>query len=324
MRERGPCEDTPRDVTVDTDRVRALLEDAPLFSRLPARARAALLQGAVVRELSTDTRLLTAGRVNASLFIVLEGAVDVHLPGVDTPHVRLGRGECVGELSLIDGQPISADVVASMPATLLELSHEQVWFLIESSATFARNLLRVLAGRVRHDHAVLAESSGARRHYERLSTVDGLTTLHNRRWFDTMFPAHVTRLQQHGRPGALLMADVDRFKVINDEHGHAAGDAALRRIAGALVAGLRPGDLLARFGGEEFVALLGNTSEKNALEIAERLRRFVSAPAGDAPLCTISIGVAAIRGGDTFEALVTRADEALFRAKEAGRNRVSR
>jgi diguanylate cyclase (GGDEF)-like protein len=122
----------------------------------------------------------------------------------------------------------------------------------------------------------------------------------------------------------LLMADVDRFKVINDGHGHAAGDAALRRIAGALVAGLRPGDLLARFGGEEFVALLGNTSEQNAMKIAERLRRLVSAPTADAPVCTISIGVAAICAGETFEALVTRADEALFRAKEAGRNRVSR
>jgi diguanylate cyclase (GGDEF)-like protein len=211
------------------------------------------------------------------------------------------------------------------PTTLLELDHVQVWSLIDSSATFARNLLRVLAGRVRHDHTVLAETSDERRRFERLSMVDGLTTLHNRRWFDEMFPLQVVRLLREGRHGALLMADADRFKDLNDRHGHAVGDAALRRIGKAILSGLRPGDLLARYGGEEFAVLIADVDEAAAVEVADRLRRQVSESASDgAPQITLSVGVAGITPHEPFEALVGRADAALFRAKQAGRDRASR
>ena len=300
------------------------LDASPLLAKLTPRIRTSLIDASTTRRLAAGDRLLVTGEFNASLFIVAEGAVDVLLPGVDTPHVRLGPGECVGELSLIDGHPVSADVIAVDATMLLQLDHDRVWDLIESSAVFARNLLRVLAGRVRHDHAVLAESSDERRRFERLSMVDGLTTLHNRRWFDEVFPLHVGRLMTEGRGGALLMADVDRFKDLNDALGHAVGDAALRRIAKALTAGLRPGDLLARYGGEEFAVLVSDVDTTAAADVAERLRQQVGERAGDdAPTCTLSVGVAALRLGESFDALVTRADAALFRAKQSGRDRVS-
>lgn len=299
------------------------LATTPLFARLPPRVRGEVVERGVVRHLSSGDCLLKAGSANASLFIVVDGAVDVLLPGVDTALVRLGPGECVGELSLIDGQAVSADVVAAAPTAVLELAQDDVWALIDASATFARNLLRVLAGRVRHDQTVLAESSGATRHYERLSMVDSLTTLHNRRWFDTMFPLHAARLQQEGRPGALLMVDVDHFKALNDAYGHAVGDAVLRRIGTALATGLRPGDLLARFGGEEFSALVADIDGRAVHDVAERLRHLVATPSDDLPPCTVSVGVAAVRAGEGFDGLVRRADAALFRAKAAGRDRTS-
>jgi diguanylate cyclase (GGDEF)-like protein len=299
------------------------LAATPLFARLPPRVRGEIVERGVVRHLSSGDRLLAAGTTNASLFIVVDGEVDVLLAGVDTALVRLGPGECVGELSLIDGQAVSADVVAAAPTTVLELAQDDVWALIDASATFARSLLRVLAGRVRHDQTVLAESSGARRHYERLSMLDSLTTLHNRRWFDTMFPLHVARLQQERRPGALLMVDVDHFKTLNDAYGHAVGDAVLRRIGTALATGLRPGDLLARFGGEEFSALVADVDGRAVQDVAERLRHLVAVPSDDLPSCAVSVGVAAVRTGEAFDALVRRADAALFRAKQGGRNRVS-
>ena len=306
------------------DRALPTFDTSPLFARLTPRIRTALIDASTTRRLAAGDRLLVTGEFNASLFIVVEGAVYVLLPGLDTPHVRLGPGECVGELSLIDGHPVSADVVAADATTLLQLDHDRVWDVIESSAAFARNLLRVLAGRVRHDHSVLAEASDERRRFERLSMVDGLTTLHNRRWFDEVFPLHVGRLLTEGRGGALLMADVDRFKDLNDAHGHAVGDAALRRIAVALTAGLRPGDLLARYGGEEFVVLVSDVDTAAAADVAERLRQQVHDRAsGDAPSCTLSVGVASLRAGEPFDALVTRADAALFRAKQTGRDRVS-
>ncbi len=307
-----------------TDRTLAMLESSALFDRLTSRTKLALLSAASTRRLAPGERALVTGELNTSLYVISEGVMDVVLPGIDVPHVRLGPGECLGELSLLDGKPISADVVAVEATVLLELDHLQVWSLIDSSATFARNLLRVLAGRVRHDHAALAEASGERRRFERLSMVDGLTTLHNRRWFDEMFPLQVVRLLREGRRGALIMADADRFKDLNDRHGHAVGDAALRRIGKAILAGLRPGDLLARYGGEEFAALVADADEDAAMDIADRLRREVSASASEgAPQCTMSLGVAQIASHEPFEALVKRADAALFRAKQAGRNRVS-
>lgn len=300
-----------------------LLAATPLFSKLPARARRAVVERGVARQLAPGHRLLDAGAANRALFIVVDGGVDVLLPGTDAPHVHLGPGECVGELSLIDGKPVSADVVAAVPTTVLELSEDHVWALIDSSAVFARNLLRILAGRVRHDHTVLAESSGARRHFERLSLVDSLTGLHNRRWFDTMFPLQAARLQQEGRPGALLMVDVDGFKTLNDVHGHDVGDRVLRRLGATLTAGLRPGDLLARYGGEEFVVLVADVDDRAAREVAERLRQLVAVPPSDMPACTVSLGVAAVKVGEPFDALIRRADTALFRAKHGGRNLVS-
>ncbi|MCC6988997.1 MAG: GGDEF domain-containing protein [Acidobacteria bacterium] len=305
-------------------RAHPALDASPLFIKLTPRIRTVIVDASTTRRRAPGDRLLVTGEFNSSLFIIVEGAVDVLLPGVESPHVRLGPGECVGELSLIDGHPVSADVIAADATVLLQLAHDRVWALIESSAAFARNLLRVLAGRVRHDHAVLAESSDERRRFERLSMVDGLTTLHNRRWFDEVFPLHIGRLHTEGRGGALLMADVDRFKDLNDRHGHAVGDAALRRIAKALTVGLRPGDLLARYGGEEFAVLVSDVDVTAAAEVAERLRRQVAARAAeDAPPCSLSVGIATLRAGEPFAELVARADAALFRAKQAGRDRVS-
>lgn len=304
-----------------TDRTLELLDTSVLFDRLTPRLKQAVVSSASTRRLATGERLLVTGELNTSLFVILDGAVDVILPGIDAPHVRLSQGQCLGELSLLDGQPVSADVIAIEPTTLLALDEAQVWSLIDSSATFARNLLRMLAGRVRHDHTVLAAASNERQRFERLSMVDGLTTLHNRRWFDEMFPLHVSRLLREGRHGTLLMADADRFKDLNDRYGHAVGDAALRRIGKAILAGLRPGDLLARYGGEEFAVLLADVDANASVEVADRLRRRVSESASDgAPVCTLSVGVATIKPHESFAELVGRADAALFRAKEAGRD----
>jgi diguanylate cyclase (GGDEF)-like protein len=307
-----------------TDRTSDLIGDSPLFDKLPPRIRQQLVQQGATRQVAAGERILVVGELNTSLRIVLDGAVEVVLPGIDAPRVRLGRGECVGELSVIDGRPVSADVVAAEPTRLLELDYVQVWSMVDASATFARNLLRVLAGRVRHDHTILTSASDERRRFERLSMIDGLTTLHNRRWFDEMFPLQLARLVREGRKGAIFMADVDNFKRLNDRQGHAVGDAVLRRIGRVLLAGLRPGDMLARYGGEEFALLVGDVGVDVALEVADRLRRAVAASAADgSSVCTLSVGVADVRADETFEALVTRADAALFRAKEAGRNRVS-
>jgi diguanylate cyclase (GGDEF)-like protein len=164
----------------------------------------------------------------------------------------------------------------------------------------------------------------------RLATRDTLTTLANRRGLET----HLRRVLRRPRAGMLsaLLVDIDHFKQYNDHYGHQQGDVCLQRVASAL-AGVptRSGDMVARFGGEEFVIILPGTDEPSAAAMAERVRRAVSAleiPHADspvAPVVTVSVGVATMAqdaAGDGT-ALIEAADAALYRAKAAGRNRVA-
>ncbi|HYG89736.1 MAG TPA: sensor domain-containing diguanylate cyclase [Azospirillum sp.] len=162
-----------------------------------------------------------------------------------------------------------------------------------------------------------------------IATVDPLTGAWNRRHFLELANRELERARRHHRPLCVLMLDVDHFKRINDTYGHAIGDAALVALVAACRGALRGSDLLGRLGGEEFAVLLPETDAKNACEVAERLRYAISAialplPAGLVGM-TASIGVAAADPADaSMERPLIRADEALYRAKAEGRNRVAR
>lgn len=161
----------------------------------------------------------------------------------------------------------------------------------------------------------------------RLSRVDPLTGALNRRGFDEAFvdnPADATEVDP-SRPVSVIMIDIDHFKSINDTHGHAVGDEVLRHVARLLSAGLRAGDAIVRWGGEEFVLVLPDVAGRAAARIAERARAAVErSPTRVAKGIgvTVSAGVASREAEEPFEQLIARADTALYRAKEAGRNRV--
>ncbi|HXF82358.1 MAG TPA: GGDEF domain-containing protein [bacterium] len=159
-----------------------------------------------------------------------------------------------------------------------------------------------------------------------LARTDPLTELHTRRHFIELAEREYARTRRYGRPLAALMLDVDHFKQINDRFGHGAGDAVLRTVAAQLRASLRDIDLVARYGGDEFIALLPESTVENALDIAERLRARVAAAAGGVGpqriAATVSVGVASADGTSNLEALLRRVDQALYQAKAAGRNTV--
>jgi diguanylate cyclase (GGDEF)-like protein len=165
---------------------------------------------------------------------------------------------------------------------------------------------------------------------QRLSDTDGLTGIGNRRAFDVTLAAEWARCAQEGTPLALLMFDVDRFKAFNDIYGHPSGDACLRLVGGILAGAVRHRrDFAGRFGGEEFVVLLPETDVTLASRIAERLCQEVSdahMPHQGSPFArvTVSAGVAAVipEADDSPDLLLARADKALYRAKQSGRNRV--
>ncbi|HEY3645478.1 MAG TPA: two-component regulator propeller domain-containing protein [Gammaproteobacteria bacterium] len=162
---------------------------------------------------------------------------------------------------------------------------------------------------------------------EKLATTDGLTRLHIRRSFLERAQGEFERSRRYQRPLSVLMLDVDHFKRVNDSYGHETGDRVLRVLADACRAGLRQQDLIGRYGGEEFVAALPETTAAVAQDTAERLRRAVeeltvNSPQGPVKL-TISIGVATLNAGTTsISGLINAADRALYEAKQKGRNRV--
>ena len=167
-------------------------------------------------------------------------------------------------------------------------------------------------------------AAGLERQLQELALRDPLTGAYNRRHMDRCLAEAIERLHRHGAPASLIVLDVDHFKRINDELGHAAGDQALRGVVAEVRARLRRLDSLFRSGGEEFLVLLPDTGLDGAAALAETLRASI---AGASLLperaLTISMGVGTLRAGEDADSWLRRCDHALYQAKSGGRNRVS-
>jgi len=168
------------------------------------------------------------------------------------------------------------------------------------------------------------------RRYQRkihaLATLDSLTELPNRRGFDLLAAQALHEAARETKPLTALMLDLDHFKRLNDTHGHLAGDEVLKGFAQVLQGCLRQADIICRWGGEEFVVLLKDTDSSNALHIAEKIRLHTEQRVfdyGGVPLrITTSVGLTGLQADDTLPGLIARADQALYRAKQSGRNRI--
>lgn len=166
-----------------------------------------------------------------------------------------------------------------------------------------------------------------RKRLEVMATVDHLTGLMNRQTFEMICERRLAAGAREGRPFSLVLADLDYFKQVNDRFGHLAGDRLLREVGGLLQANSRDGDVLCRWGGEEFLLLLDHCGAEEAERVAEALRRQLVGRefplAGRFQRITMSMGVTTYRPGDTLQAMVERADKALYISKDGGRNRVT-
>lgn len=202
------------------------------------------------------------------------------------------------------------------------------WYLSRVISLFGTGI--VLAAMMREMTLLYARVADLNERLEQMADTDGLTGLANRRHFNAMLDREWRRARRESDRMSLLMIDIDWFKGYNDHLGHLAGDECLRRVAGAIAASVhRPTDVAARYGGEEFAVILPNTDPAGALAVARRVLAAVAALAlpypGDARRrVSVSIGVATLQPGldDKDTSLIAASDEALYRAKEAGRNRV--
>ncbi len=220
-----------------------------------------------------------------------------------------------------DGGRVTAEDAGSTNGTLLNDEHMEGVAKLRNGDMLkvGRTIFKFIAG----------NNVEAAYHDEiyRLTTIDGLTQVFNRRYFEDAVERELSRSRRYTRSLSLVLIDLDHFKKINDNFGHLAGDAVLKSAAGVVKSKTRREDVFARYGGEEFALLLPEIDSKGAHALAEKVRRLIEKHRfefdGELIPVTISAGVATVhKKGETPDELVSRADEKLYLAKEGGRNRV--
>jgi diguanylate cyclase (GGDEF)-like protein len=196
-------------------------------------------------------------------------------------------------------------------------------FLTPHPVNYASAIVAITTSMLTLVGILLAHRDESARELERLATIDGLTGVFNRRaWLD-LARARFAASLRYGHTMAVLMIDIDHFKQINDAHGHDAGDRALGLVARELQSAARAGDIVGRYGGEEFCVLMAQADDEAARRFDRRMRRRLTELAlGELGFeIGYSAGVSRCREGDTLDAMLKRADAALYRAKDAGRAR---
>lgn len=303
--ERRRADDRAAALTERADRLRALLRTS--------REISATTDVDVIADVVERAARRLSGWSTAHVHLRLDGRVsqsddlqEVEATGI--PLVRSDRivvpmvvgGRVLGLLEAVDDETDLSSTGGGAPSDELV----EVLSMLANQAAAALDAATL--------NATLAEES----------RIDPLTTLRNRRSLDEDLATMLDRNDREGSPLCVVVIDIDRFKTVNDEHGHAVGDLVLARVAEATKSSLRGDDTAYRLGGEEFVVLLPKTSIPEASEVAERIRRAVAReePAGLA--ITVSAGVAARRSGERADELIARADASLYRAKAEGRDRV--
>ena len=325
---------------------RALVMRADLLAGVAPEAVHRWLTEAPVRWIQRGDILIHIGVAHNTLFILLSGELSVWLespsPAANAGPERaaaagarkqiacIGPGETAGEqslISLVDGQLPIAWAIANEDCYVLAVPSAMFWQSMQAEPKIALNLLRVLSARVHKANAGFSEALAQQQRLVQDAETDALTGLYNRRWMDRHYPRALLCKHSALRPASILMIDLDHFKRVNDEHGHAVGDQVLFQAARRIEFALRPGDLCARYGGEEFCVLLPAVDLSLATGIAQRIctavaRQPFALSSGATLPVSVSIGVACWNQQEPLDALLQAADGALYQAKRQGRNRV--
>lgn len=240
-------------------------------------------------------------------------------------------------MNIVDGAlgitaAFSGNLVDAEKKLTLAASRDQVKAIIETLVRSTHKMQetnRALEGRLKTSRQAVHSLQQNLETIRAESLTDPLTELGNRKYFDRAVADAVAASVSGGRPLSLLMFDIDHFKSFNDNYGHLTGDQVLRLVALSLKQTIKGQDIVARYGGEEFAVVLPNTGLRQALAVAENIRRAVmsrelkkKATGEILGRITISVGVAALQSDDDVYTLIERADLCLYAAKRNGRNRV--
>ena len=240
---------------------------------------------------------------------------------IDGESACLCHGQCPLAQTIADGQPREAEIY------LHHKAGHRVPVLVRVAPLVNPEGAVIGAIELFTDNSAKMAALNRVQDLEKVAFVDQLTGLPNRALTEITLRSRTDELTRYGWPFGVLFIDIDHFKSVNDRLGHEAGDAVLRAVANTLRGAARTFDLVGRWGGEEFVAILANTDEAKLLAIAERFRALVEASgvsAGGAEnVVTVSIGGTQAAVGDTVLTLIARADALMYASKQSGRNRIT-
>ena len=303
-----------------------LLQEIKIFQNTPLSIIYTHLENCELHSYSGNSLILSPHSNNQNMYAVISGGLSIHYHNVDSPSMtEIGVGETVGEISIFDGLKPTAFVKTTGETQLLVISSKTLWSMVDNSHEISRNLLHILSKRIRLGNETILSSLDLQRKHEREAQLDTLTGLHNRRWLDITLNKELDRCKENNGAFSVIMLDIDHFKNFNDLYGHQAGDQVLKQVAFAMKGNLRPNEIVARFGGEEFVILLPNTPAIIAEKIAERVRLGVAGcyyqdtESETKVAITISLGVAQF-DQNSQSTLINNADKAMYQAKNNGRN----
>ena len=303
---------------LDLDRLQRLTRDNPAQQRCVSRLR--LLVPSKLSELRQTVTLHNAGQSKTGLKIVRSDRGQQLMEDIRFQTAQMQKAQ----LSALTEQTAAMEAAAHLTLVSVSGALALVVALLGVAVWGVAALMTRQAEAEKRTRAVNAQLETVNAELEALATTDMLTGLRNRRAFEERLAEEFERAERHNTPLSLLLLDVDRFKQYNDTFGHLAGDDVLRTLGQVLRKAARGTDFPARYGGEEVVIILPQTSRSAALRAAERVRETVAAAPWERREVTASVGVSTLRPDMKSPAeLVEAADRALYASKAAGRNCVT-
>ena len=311
------------------------LQHVDIFSSLESEQLGEVIECLNTRSVSEGGALFHEGDPGEELYIVRSGriATSVKLPdGRDLDIAQFQDGDFFGEMSIFEDAPRSATCYAKEESTLVSLSENDFHKIMErlphAAIKIMYRMLGITTARLENTSEFLSDMVQWGEQARKRAVTDELTGLFNRRFLDESLPDQFARAKTRRQPLALVMVDLDHFNDINATFGHEIGDAVLKAVAPVFKSHFRESDILSRYGGDEFTFVLPDTSAEQAAEICTRVcQEVASLPVmkeltGEERQLTTSHGIAAFPAhATTLKTLQERADAALYRAKEGGRNR---
>ncbi len=314
----------------DSPEILRLIKNSKLFRGVPRETLEPFFKNAKRITLRQGTKLLSPGKINENVYIVVSGRLSVQITpsSSEKPIAMIAQGECVGEMSVLVDGLVSAYVIAVSDCELFSIDYGSFWSLIDGSNEAARNMLNILVYRIRLGNEMMADSLLHREEPSDSDITDNLTGLFNYHGLRRKFDRVLQRCIAGNKPMCLIVLKVDQHDHTESDDNRSRADQLLRTVAQTILTFLRPDDNSARLIGNKFGVLLAEIPLSAAVDTAERLRKAIShmpivMPDGfSVPAITISAGVGEAMRTDTCGTLIARVDQALEQAVSAGGNRV--